>query len=105
MFLVSLENFFFFIQDKRNVLELLSASNVDHEKLKSFALEIAEFSTELPKYDYEVNHHGVADVALFDFTSVYQACHAACVRDRNQHKLLVGLVGDGLYQVGLFVIM
>ena len=88
------------LQDKSTAAGLLARSNVDHEKLKSFALEIAEFSTDLPKYDYELNHHGAADVALFDFTSVYQACHAACVRDKNHHKLLVGLVGDGLYQVG-----
>ncbi|PIK37441.1 putative protein-methionine sulfoxide oxidase mical2b-like [Apostichopus japonicus] len=61
-------------------------------------MEVAVFSTKLPKFDFEVNHSNRPDVAMFDFTSVYQACHAALIREKNGHKLLACMVGDGLYQ-------
>lgn len=96
---------FFVVKNKPSVEELLAPSNVDPEKLKSFALEIGVFSTKLPNFDFKINHHGRPDVAMFDFTSVYQACHAAVVRDVNGHKLLAALVGDGLYQVTFFHVL
>ncbi|PIK49041.1 putative protein-methionine sulfoxide oxidase MICAL2 isoform X9 [Apostichopus japonicus] len=85
-------------EDKPTTAELLSPPNVDHDKMKSFAMEVAVFSTKLPKFDFEVNHRNRPDVAMFDFTSVYQACHSALIREKNGHKLLACMVGDGLYQ-------
>ena len=43
---------------------------------------------------------GVPDVALFDFTSMYAAEHAARVVHRRHKELLLVLVGDSLLEVG-----
>ena len=44
--------------------------------------------------------HGVPDVAVFDFTSMYAAEHAARIVQRRQKELLLVLVGDSLLEVG-----
>ncbi|KAJ8039072.1 [F-actin]-monooxygenase MICAL3 [Holothuria leucospilota] len=86
------------IEDKPTIAELLAPSNVNYDKLKAYALEIATFSTELPNYDFEINHHNMPDVAMFDFTSIHLACHSAFVRNKHGHELLHCLVGDSLLQ-------
>ena len=42
---------------------------------------------------------GAEDVAIFDFTSMYSAEHAAKIYSKKGHTLIVGLVGDGLMEV------
>jgi hypothetical protein len=44
------------------------------EKLFDYAREAADFATnyQLPQLDFAVNHYGKPDVAMFDFTSMFQ---------------------------------
>ena len=67
----------------------------------AYAKEAAEVSTNqmLPDLEFAHNHYGQADVAMFDFTSMYHAEHASRVIERSSYKLLVGLVGDSLLEV------
>ena len=67
----------------------------------SYAREAADFSTnqQLPFLEYAVNHYGQADVAMFDFTSMFVAENASRVVEKNGHRLLMGLVGDSLLEV------
>ena len=67
----------------------------------SYAREAADFSTkyQLPNLEYAVNHYGQADIAMFDFTSMFAAENASRIMDKNGHKLLMGLVGDSLLEV------
>ena len=53
----------------------------------------------LPHVDFALNHYGLPDVAMFDFTSLFQAEYAARVIDRNGHQLLMALMGDSLLEV------
>lgn len=39
------------------------------------------------------------DVAMFDFTSLFQAENALRIVEKNGEKLLMGLVGDSLLEV------
>ena len=80
---------------------LLSHKNVNQEKLQAYAREAANFSTngKLPHLDFALNHYGQSDVAMFDFTSLFQAEYAARIIDRNGHRLLLALVGDSLLEV------
>ncbi|XP_056383920.1 F-actin-monooxygenase MICAL2 isoform X4 [Hyla sarda] len=79
---------------------LLCAENVDQENLQSYAREAADFATnyQLPSLDFAINHYGLPDVAMFDFTSMYASDNAALVRERRGHPLLVALVGDSLLE-------
>lgn len=67
----------------------------------AFAREAADFSTnyQLPSLEYAVNHYGQADVAMFDFTSMFAAENASRFVYKNGHHLLMGLVGDTLLEV------
>lgn len=80
---------------------MLSAENVDREALMEYARDAADFATsyQLPHQDFAVNHYGQADVAMFDFTSMYAAENACRVIERRGHKLLQGMVGDSLLEV------
>ena len=73
----------------------------------AYAKEAAEVSTNhmLPDLEFAHNHYGQADVAMFDFTSMYHAEHASRVIERFGHKLLVALVGDSLLEVGASSVM
>jgi hypothetical protein len=53
---------------------LLSPENIRTEKLFEYAREAADFATnyQLPQLDFAVNHYGKPDVAMFDFTSMFQ---------------------------------
>lgn len=70
-----------------------------------YARDAADFATsyQLPSLDFAVNHYGQADVAMFDFTSMYAAENACRVIERRGHKLLQGLVGDSLLEVTMFI--
>ncbi|GFS44773.1 protein-methionine sulfoxide oxidase mical3a [Nephila pilipes] len=88
------------IQDFNDTARLLAAENVDREALMEYARDAADFATsyQLPHLDFAVNHYGQADVAMFDFTSMYAAENACRVIERRGHKLLQGLVGDSLLE-------
>jgi hypothetical protein len=89
-------------QDYEDPARLLSRDNVDQEALLSYAKQAADVSTQhqLPALDFAHNHYGQPDVAMFDFTSIFHAEHASRVVERHGHRLLVGLVGDSLLEVG-----
>ncbi|XP_035219967.1 F-actin-monooxygenase MICAL2-like isoform X2 [Stegodyphus dumicola] len=88
------------IRDYNDTARLLAAENVDREALMEYARDAADFATsyQLPSLDFAVNHYGQADVAMFDFTSMYAAENACRVIERKGHKLLQGLVGDSLLE-------
>ena len=88
-------------QDYVDTDMLLSSENVNQDALLSYAREAADFGTnyQLPCLDFAMNHYGQADVAMFDFTSMYASENAAIIRERFGHQLLVALVGDSLLEV------
>ncbi|CAL8071583.1 unnamed protein product [Orchesella dallaii] len=88
------------LHDYADTAKLLSHENISTESLKIYALEAAIFSTEnqLPNLEFAVNHYGQPDVAMFDFTAMYQAENACRVVQRKNHKLLMTLVGDSLLE-------
>ncbi|XP_014665739.1 PREDICTED: protein-methionine sulfoxide oxidase Mical-like [Priapulus caudatus] len=79
---------------------LLSRDNVDQAALMDYARDASSFAVNyaLPRLDFALNQYGEPDVAMFDFTSMYQAEHAARVVERHGHKLLMALVGDSLLE-------
>lgn len=89
-------------QDYSDAEELLASANVDHEALCLYAHDAAHFSTggKLPDLQFVQNSAGKPDVAMFDFTCMHRAENASLVRERNGQKLLMGLVGDCLVEVG-----
>lgn len=89
-------------QDYSNAEELLAPANVDREALHRYAHDAAYFATggKLPDLQFAKNHAGQPDVAMFDFTCMHRAENASLVRERRGKKLLMGLVGDCLVEVG-----
>ncbi|XP_055712879.1 F-actin-monooxygenase Mical isoform X2 [Phlebotomus papatasi] len=88
------------IQDSADPAELLSPSNVNTDKLLDYAREAAEFSTkyQMPNLEFAVNHYGKPDVAMFDFTSMFQAENSSRISVRKNYRLLQCLVGDSLLE-------
>ena len=80
---------------------LLRKENVNQDALMDYAREAADVSTnhQMPNLEYAHNHYGQPDVAMFDFTSIFQAEQACRVVERNGHKILMALVGDSLLEV------
>lgn len=80
---------------------LLHTDNIDHEALRSYAREAADFGTNylLPSLDYALSYYGQPDVTMFDFTSMYASENAALLREKHGRQLLVALVGDSLLEV------
>ena len=90
------------LQDSGDAEELLAPANVDSEALNRYAHDAAHFSTggQLPDLQFAKSPNGEPDVAVFDFTCMHRAEHASLVRERRGRKLLIGLVGDCLVEVG-----
>lgn len=88
------------IQDLSDPAELLGLPNVNTEKLLDYAREAAEFSTkyQMPNLEFAVNHFGKPDVAMFDFTSMFQAENSCRITVRKNYRLLQCLVGDSLLE-------
>ncbi|KAL5285067.1 Mical family protein [Megaselia abdita] len=88
------------LQDYGDPAELLAKPNVNTEKLLDYAREAAEFSTkyQMPNLEFAVNHYGKPDVAMFDFTSMFQAETSCRVSVRNNYRLMQCLVGDSLLE-------
>ena len=60
--------------NESDTAKLLYGENINQEKLFEYAREAADFATEyqMPHLDFAVNHYGKPDVAMFDFTSMFQ---------------------------------
>jgi F-actin monooxygenase len=88
------------VQDFADPAELLASHNVNTEKLLDYAREAAEFSTkyQMPNLEFAVNHYGKPDVAMFDFTSMFQADNSCRVTVKKNYRLLSCLVGDSLLE-------
>lgn len=52
----------------------------------------------MPNVEFAVNHYGKPDVAMFDFTSMFQAETSCRVTVRKNYRLLQCLVGDSLLE-------
>ena len=65
---------YFSSENYADTANLLSADNINQEKLFEYAREAADYATnyQMPHLDFAVNHYGKPDVAMFDFTSMYQ---------------------------------
>lgn len=71
------------INNEGDTAKLLSPENINQEALFEYARDAADFATnyQMPKLDFAVNHYGKPDVAMFDFTSMFQvstACTYPC---------------------------
>ncbi len=88
-------------QDHSDPKQLLSKSNIDRGCLERFSLEATSFATEgaLESVEFEKNHRGEKDVALFDFTSLFAAENAARIIERKGRRILLCLGGDSLIEV------
>ena len=49
--------------------------------------------------EFEKNHRGENDVALFDFTSLFASENAARIIERKGKKILLCVAGDSLLEV------
>lgn len=80
---------------------MLAPQNVNHERLIEYALDAVKFGTEgkLTDIEFVRNDRGKSDIAVFDFTSLKKAEHAARIVERKGHRLLIALVGDSLIEV------
>jgi hypothetical protein len=89
-------------QDYTDTQQLLSSSNISPPALKQYAKEVAVYSTKggfkMESLEFQKNHRGEDDVALFDFTSLYAAENAARIVERGGKRALMCLVGDSLIE-------
>uniref|UniRef100_A0A0K2SZ23 [F-actin]-monooxygenase MICAL1-3-like Rossman domain-containing protein n=1 Tax=Lepeophtheirus salmonis TaxID=72036 RepID=A0A0K2SZ23_LEPSM len=87
-------------KDCKDPIELLSPKNVNKKFLLEYIRDACDYCTDyqLPNMQFELNHHNEPDVALFDFTSMFAASNSAYAAEKNNHQLLLGLVGDGLLE-------
>ncbi|XP_052241674.1 protein-methionine sulfoxide oxidase mical3b-like isoform X3 [Dreissena polymorpha] len=87
-------------RDYADTAMLLGYENVDQDALANYAREAAAFCTNhmLPHTDFAVNHYGRPDLAMFDFTSLFQAENSCMAYERQGKKLLTMLVGDSLLE-------
>ena len=91
------------LSDHEDRKQLMHPSNVNREKLHSFALEAAKFATgkfshPIPVTEFALDARGNPDCAIFDFTNLYSARNACQVKVRLGHQLLLGIVGDSLLE-------
>ena len=87
-------------QDFPDAMQLLSKDNVNFDKLCDYAKEAAYNSTnkKLTRLDFAKNHYGQPDVAMFDFTSLFQSENASRLVERKGRRLFMALVGDSLLE-------
>ncbi len=62
------------VENHADTVQLLANENVNQEALFEYAREAADFATKysMPHLEFAVNHYGKPDVAMFDFTSMFQ---------------------------------
>ncbi|KAI1286926.1 [F-actin]-monooxygenase MICAL3 [Halotydeus destructor] len=63
-------------KDYSDTRVLLSPENINRQQLLNYAKEAAKWTTGLENQNFALNHYGEADVAMFDFTSMYAADNA-----------------------------
>ena len=89
--------------------DLLSEANKDMAALRMFAVKAAGATTEnnpvKKSARLEVTLEDLVDVSIFNFSELYSSAHACRVVERGGRRLLVGLVGDSLMQVGLVLVV
>lgn len=70
-------------------------------------MDAVNFGTEgkLTDVEFVKNDRGKSDIAVFDFTSLKKAEHAARIVERRGHRLLMALVGDSLIEVIAYVFL
>ena len=85
--------------------QLLAKDNVNFDRLCQYAKEAAYVSTnkKLTQLDFAKNHYGHEDVAMFDFTTLFQSVNACRIVERSGKRLLLSLVGDSLLEVRLLM--
>jgi hypothetical protein len=78
------------IKNESDTVKLLSMANINQEALFEYARDAADFATEykLPHQDFAVNHYGKPDVAMFDFTSMFQVCFQNYVFEKTAGRVL-----------------
>lgn len=88
------------LNDTVNSKDILHRSNVSKSALINYAIEAASYATndQLPHLEFEKNPDGTKDVAIFDFTNMWQAENSCRIMERRGKKLLIGLVGDSLLE-------
>ena len=64
-------------------------------------IDAATFSTKgaLGELEFEKNHLGENDVALFDFSTMYMSENASRIVERKGKRLLLCVAGDSLVEV------
>ena len=67
----------------------------DYAKLAAYV----STNRKLKTLDFAKNHYGQPDVAMFDFTSLFQAENASRIIERKGRRLFMSLVGDSLLEV------
>ena len=79
----------------------MAKDNIDREALEKYAVDAATFSTKgaLGQLEFEKNHEGETDVALFDFSTMYISENASRIVERKGKKLLLCVAGDSLVEV------
>ena len=61
-------------------------------------MDAATFST-MGTLEFEKNHRGENDIALFDFTSMFASENASRILERKGKRLLLCVAGDSLIEV------
>ena len=82
---------------------LFSAANVNKDNLHKYVTNAAQYSTKylskrLPTQEFAIDHTGNPDVAVFDFTNLYYAKRASCVKEDMGYTLVMAAVGDSLLE-------
>ena len=90
-----------FSQDENDPKKLLAAENINRKALEQYAVEATAFATDgaLSNMEFEKNHRGENDVALFDFTSLFASENAARIIERKGKRILLCVAGDSLLEV------
>ena len=69
--------------------------------MRTFAIDASQIATDyaMPSKQFNQTHCGEDDIAIFDFSTIFQCEHSTLIRHRYGHDLAVTNVGDGLIEV------
>ena len=83
--------------------QLLARENIDRKALEQYAVDTTTFSTKggLGTLEFEKNHRGENDIALFDFTSMFASENASRIVERKGKKVFLCVAGDSLIEVSI----
>ena len=83
--------------------QLLARENIDRKALEQYAVDTTTFSTKggLGTLEFEKNHRGENDIALFDFTSIFASENASRIVERKEKKVFLCVAGDSLIEVSI----